>query len=657
MTALTVASHSAAPRAPLFGGDRGLIAAILVLGAVIAAWKAGIAMTGNVIWEEAHFVMLGQHPDFGYADVPAGWPLLARIVTAVFGPSPTALRLVTLALAQAIPFAIYFLARAVVPRREALWAALISLIFLPLTASGTIYYPEGALQLLLALMLGSLIRAVRQDRMGWWIATGACAALGLVIHYRFVLAGAGVLAFALLSRDGRRMWLRPGFWLAGLIALAGLLPGLIYNIREGWPVWAYQVSNRPGGTGGPQFKYASALIQAQIAAASPVFFVGLVAAVLDAVRRARRGETAAGLLFWAGAAVFGVYLAAAPFSKQMMPHWPFLAYVAWIPFLPGVLIRFVDRAKGPVRRGLRQALVALGPLFTLAAALAVTVFEVAWANPALLPPAHRGALFMELEDWRLVQPALLRGQAAARKAFGGEPVLAASGHIPALRLEFPGPPGRRLYALGDPYDQFTRFTVQRRQWALDAQALRRDHAGQGVVIVLPEPSYLYHTPPEADFRKGLCAAFDDIAPVETVELPPGRVAVEVYVARVRAHPQAAQGRCALFPRLYIAQPTRGANLKAGKAYQGFGVAADPAGVARVEVLLDGQAAAEARYGLDPPGGRVSDALAFDPAYPKVQFDYVLPAERMTRGAHRLSLRATRSDGSVLQGAPRTIYVP
>jgi hypothetical protein len=41
----------------------------------------------------------------------------------------------------------------------------------------------------------------------------------------------------------------------------------------------------------------------------------------------------------------------------------------------------------------------------------------------------------------------------------------------------------------------------------------------------------------------------------------------------------------------------------------------------------------------------------------VQFDFQFPRAMLTPGAHRVWLRATRSDGSVFEGAARTFYVP
>src|SRR5690606_20604720 len=108
------------------------------------------------------------YPALGYPDIPAGFPLLSRAVTAIFGWDLLPLRVFSLLIATAIPFAVYFMASGVVPKRQAIWAAILSVLIPPLSMSGTIYYPEGALQLLLALMLGCLLRAMRDDNWKWW---------------------------------------------------------------------------------------------------------------------------------------------------------------------------------------------------------------------------------------------------------------------------------------------------------------------------------------------------------------------------------------------------------------------------------------------------------------------------------------------------------
>lgn len=648
------------PRQPMFGDDRGLLVALLVIWTLITLWKAAIAAVGNVIWEEAHFVVLGQHLDWGYTDVPAGWPLFARLCTTLFGWSPLAVRLPGLVISQAIPLAVYFAARPLAPRREALWAALLSLLIPPLTISGTVFYPEGAEQLLFALMLGCAVRAMEGRQLRWWALTGACGAFGLFIHDRFVMAGVGIVVFALVSREGRRLWLQPGFWLAGVIAAAGAVPALIYNMREHWPTLQYQVANRPSAAhGGFDLGQLLAFTIQQAGICTPVFFIALLAAAWRARRRARDGDAGAGLYFWAGVTVLGVYTGLSSVDRQIMPHWPFMAYLAFLPFLPATLIAYVNGPAWPHARPARAFLIGLGPALALVFAIGATVFEAAWTHPDLVPPAYRIVLQTRLEDWRQLETPLRRAEAVAASRFGGEPaVTAASGHIPALRLEFPGVAGRRVYALDEPYDEFTRFVLLRRQWGLDEQGLRRDHAGGPVVLAMPETDFMVYTKAETDFRRRVCGEIADLALFETVELPPGRVAVDLYTGRVRPTPLplGPSDDCPLIPRLSLAEPTRGATLPAEEPFSGHGVAADPKRIASIDILMDGRVVAPARYFLDPKGGaRVSEALSFDPDYPRLQFDFRVPGAVVTPGEHRLSVRATRPDGSTFEGATRTLY--
>src|SRR5690606_30733978 len=97
-------------------------------------------------------------------------------------------------------------------------------------------------------------------------------------------------------------------------------------------------------------------------------------------------------------------------------------------------------------------------------------------------------------------------------------------HILAVRLEFPAPEGRRLYTLDSPDDVYlNRFVVARQDWKLDRESLFAQQAGKGVVLVLTEPSYIYHefmpdtpvkslingrSPDTVGFYTDICKSFD-----------------------------------------------------------------------------------------------------------------------------------------------------
>jgi hypothetical protein len=638
----------------LFNGDRGLLAAAALIWLLMTAWKAVLAANVGVVWEEAHFVVAGMHPALAYPDIPAGWPLFARACIALFGWSPLAIRLPALAVTQTLPFATYFLTEPVAGRRNALWAALISMIMPPLAASGVIFYSEAAMQILLALMLGGLIRAQRSGRLGWWVLTGAAGGLGLFIHYRFAVAGLGVLGFALATRSGRALWRAPGFWLAGGLAAAGVAPSIAYNVVSRAPAVTYHLMDQQGWS----LSLASPLgfFAIQVAACTPAFFAGMVGGAWSAWRRARVGEPASALLLWVGLPLFGLYAVLSPLDKTVAPQWPIESYVALIPFLPGALAGFVDSAPTVAHRRLREALVATSPIIMLAGAVGASLWMlVGWAHPERVPLAIREQITAEHEPFAQFEPEIAHAKALAAVRFGAQPLLATAGHIEAVRLEFPGQPGRQVFALGDPREHAARFDVFRRAIGLDRGALLAGHPGAPVVILLPLPPYLYDDPAETAFRVQLCQSFSRVEPVESVTAAPGRLVMQTFIARVGgAAPRAAEP-CPFLPPVYIGWPRRNAILRGSASRTLNGLAAAPSGVGRVDILLDDRIVGPATLGLAPPDAPSPAALAYDPDYPRLRFTFDLPKAALTPGSHQLAARMTARDGSVATTETRTIY--
>ena len=49
-------------------------------------------------------------------------------------------------------------------------------------------------------------------------------------------------------------------------------------------------------------------------------------------------------------------------------------------------------------------------------------------------------------------------------------------------------------------------------------------------------------------------------------------------------------------------------------------------------------------------------LKYDPNWPNLQYDFKFPKGSLVSGEHKLSIRATRTDGTTFDSDPRTLYV-
>ena len=81
-------------------------------------------------------------------------------------------------------------------------------------------------------------------------------------------------------------------------------------------------------------------------------------------------------MLWTGGAIFLVFAAYTPFDPRSLPQWPFSAYVALVPFLPGAFRRYVDAARSRLDRRVRTAIVGLGPVLAGLAYAGASVFLI-----------------------------------------------------------------------------------------------------------------------------------------------------------------------------------------------------------------------------------------------------------------------------------------
>ena len=621
-------------------------------GLLSALWTFYLAGVANEIWEEAHFRVSGQYADWGYPDTPAGAPLWAAWSSAIFGDSRLGPRVLSWFVSSLLPLAVWFLASAVTTRRRALMATILAALVPVFTVPGAFAFPEAPMQTLVVAFMGLLVRAIRTDRLEWWLSAGLICALGVAYYYRFWFAPIGVLVFLLTTANGSTLWTRRNAWLGGAVALLGLVPSLIDNALEDWRPILFHLAGRQDWAFWPRGALYP-LEQAMLA--TPVVFAFILGGAWIALSRwRRRSDSVAALILITASMLCLPYFLIAFFDKDYLLHWPFLAWALLLVYAPQAMISFI-KAMG--RRGLRLpalTLVILAPVLATGGTIANGTMLVLWRYPALLIEAGRQDMLIggDFEDWAVLRPALARAFDHA----GPDAILIGGDHSTTARVQTAARLDRQVVVLDHPEDRSRSFQLYREMRGEGEAALSR-HAGRRAVIVLREPSYLYREIDRVRMRERLCSALSEVELVERVALEPGRKRVSIFTARVRTPGQTplAPGGCALLPYGVIEQPVSGEAVPKG-VINVYGPAAHPDGVAVVSVRLDGVEVAAVSMLNDLPGYRFPETLSFDPDYPNVFWGARPDLSAYEPGRYEMSLWIETGAGETLLLETRPIFI-
>jgi hypothetical protein len=184
--------------------------------------------------DELYFIEAGKHPAFGYDDQPPLTALVGRASAALFGQTPTGLRVAScLALALCVVLA-GFTARELGGgmRAQVLAAASLgasSAMFLGhLLSTATFDFLGWTVLVLL------FVRLLRRASPSTWLAMGVAAGVTLENKW-LVLILLGSLAAGALAARRADLLRGPWPWLAAAAALAIWAPNLAWQADQGWP--------------------------------------------------------------------------------------------------------------------------------------------------------------------------------------------------------------------------------------------------------------------------------------------------------------------------------------------------------------------------------------------------------------------------------------
>lgn len=231
--------------------------------------------------------------------------------------------------------------------------------------------PDAWLNLFWVAALLAAWTALQRTAYRPWLVTGLMTGLALMSKYHGVLLPACLALFVLTTPKYRAWIFRPHAYLAGFLAVLVFLPNILWNARNQWISYAFQIAH---GGGDGEFRITNVLeaVGGQLAFAGPVLMVLLPAAAWTAWRATPR-QAGDHFLICASLPVF-LFFGAIGSSGKILPHWPFAGWWAGALLLGVVLDR---RLRAPVSPGWRRA---------WTAAVITSGMGVAMLYPALMFP-------------------------------------------------------------------------------------------------------------------------------------------------------------------------------------------------------------------------------------------------------------------------------
>ncbi|WP_460713865.1 ArnT family glycosyltransferase [Lysobacter terrae] len=600
----------------------------LLWSAVLLA-KLIIAARLPLFVDEAFYWQEGHHLAAAYSDLPGMTAWLTRLGVMLGGEHAFALRAPFLAIAALVPWLVARITAREFGERAG-WQAGGLALLLPLSGTlGLLAVPDAVMALATLLCVDAGARLLRRVDAASALELALGLVLGALSHYRFIaVIGVGLVALLLLA-DGRRVLRDVRVWVAiGLGALAWI-PLLLWNLDNADAGLRFQLVDRH-----PWAFHADGILFVAIQAllATPLLFWALFVAGWrgrDAALPSARYFAYLGGLVVLGFFALGFFAD----TERVSFHWPLPGYLALLPLVPAVLMRW--------SRGLRRAtwiLAGVGLAMMLGFYAAVSVPQV-----RALSAAEKGYPY-NFAGWGTLADATRD----RLKAMPRGTVLLADSFKVGSELGFAlGKPD--IPVLDHPINHKHGRAPQLQLWGLQ-------HAGGR--DWLRTPTLLVVGISEVPYKEllqryhALCEMVGPLPPPQVLNVDHGRQRFALFALDSRR-----DGPCTTPAMAWIDAPVGGAAV--GRKFELRGWAfKDGVGLSRVEVLLDGRTVAQAEYGLRYEGLQNFWRGSNDPQHPNVGFraQVDLGATELDAGRHWLGLRLYGRDGSVEDWSEQPIRI-
>ena len=207
---------------------------VLAVAGLMVAGLLALAGSYGFHGDEMYFVVAGQHPAFGYVDQPPLTPLLSAASVALFGTSPTAVRILPALEMGLIVVLIALIVHDLGGTRRAQILAAITAAISGYLGAGHLDTTTEPDLLAWAIILWLLVKLLSGGDRRLWPAVGLTAGIGLENKDTLLFLGAGMAVGLVVTRRWEIIR-SPWAWAAIGIALLLWLPNLVWQAANGWP--------------------------------------------------------------------------------------------------------------------------------------------------------------------------------------------------------------------------------------------------------------------------------------------------------------------------------------------------------------------------------------------------------------------------------------
>ena len=627
---------------------------LAVIGfALVLGLKLHLGSVLDLYSDEVFYWLASENPAIAYSDLPFMTALLVGIGSNLDPGNAFTVRLPFLILGSCIPFLVYWVALPVTDRQQAFESAALSLC-LPLGGFlGLLAVPDVPLLFLGMLSIGFFERAIRTNKMVYWLATGMFVSLGFSTHYRFFLYPLAAVLFLGFYKPARGTWLNPRFWLSAFIASIGLIPLVWFNLNNELSNAIFYLVNRHPW----EFQLTGLLhLFKQAVLVTPPLYVAFAIALWVLYKRAKHQDNVAAMLLSFSATNILVYLVLAPWTDATSTsiHWPLSGYFPLLIVLPSVLRQCYHWSRSRWNRVIARRLVICIPMlgFTGTIIALIGVGSQAYQSP-LQSLLGSGVLSNKMAGWK---PFTAHTAQLIKQRFPKEqPIIITDNYYTAAQVEFAGL-SNETYTLDRDKAVRDGRIAQLQLWQKDESGLRT--VLNRPVLYINEDSTLT-LPDKHDLLGIMCQYVNSIELADELILFNGDKRFSYYLAdRIidrQSRPDFRSFPCPYPPRAWIDYPEAGAELSSTVDIRGWAYNED-IGVQAVYLIIDDQRIGRARYSIRRED--VVDAMGVqsDPNAPILGYSYRLDTTSFSNGYHQLAIEIENLQGTSYREGERVVRI-